>query len=444
MKNINTEKQLGMAWYKFLIYFALFAGAVLNFIYGVNYLSGGIYYSQTNGQITSEIVYAYYGEVLKFLDIVMGFSLIALSVFGLILRQKLVKYSLDAPKLAYVFYSLSFGLGCIYSLLVSAIIAKPIGVSEVCSLVINGVFGVFNIQYFRKRAHLFVGINPSVCHSEPVSRLKTEEHPEENLFSDNTVRINLSPAGQKQKIEVSEYHIYGSDVKLDKDVQFENSCSIAEQSNYTYDSIYNPFAEKNSSSSVKQKYCFRCGCLIDNETKKCTGCGKQYLKNIWMTVIVFSILAVLIGSVVLISTRDYRENDNLGGYNTDANFQSSSQPDYKILGLTYDQYKLASIVATYDVNEYCNHIADLKNMVEMSTYREELKKEKVIEYINNNNTLDYGEKIILYRILFSADNEYNSDIVDYLNGRDDVTYDEMVFVLEELGFAVFEDGKVKW
>lgn len=251
-------------------------------------------------------------------------------------------------------------------------------------------------------------------------------------------------ADLKRKKEVSRYHIYSSDVKLDKDVPFENSCPIAEQSNYTYDSTYNPFAEKNASSSAKQKYCSRCGCLIDNETKKCTGCGKQYLKNIWMTVIVFSILAVLIGSVVLISTRDYRENDNLGGYSTDANFQSSSQPDYKILGLTYDQYKLASIVATYDVNEYCNHIADLKNMVEMSTYREELKKEKVIEYINNNNTLDYGEKIILYRILFSADNEYNSDIVDYLNGRDDVTYDEMVFVLEELGFAVFEDGKVKW
>lgn len=248
----------------------------------------------------------------------------------------------------------------------------------------------------------------------------------------------------KRKKEVSRYHIYGLDVKLDKGVQFENSCPIVEQSNYTYDSTYNPFAEKNASSSVKQKYCSRCGCLIDNETKKCTGCGKQYLKNIWMTVIVFSILVVLIGSVVLISTRDYRENDNLGGYNTDANFQSSSQPDYKILGLTYDQYKLASIVATHDVNEYCNHIADLKNMVEMSTYREELKKEKVIEYINNNNTLDYGEKIILYRILFSTDNEYNSDIVDYLNGRDDVTYDEMVFVLEELGFAVFEDGKVKW
>ena len=302
MKNINTEKQLGMAWYKFLIYFALFAGAVLNFIYGVNYLSGGIYYSQTNGQITSEIVYAYYGEVLKFLDIVMGFSLIALSVFGLILRQKLVKYSLDAPKLAYVFYSLSFGLGCIYSLLVSTIIAKPIGVSEVCSLVINGVFGVFNIQYFRKRAHLFVGINPSVCHSEPVSRLKTEEHPEENLFSDNTVRINLSPADQKQKIEVSEYHIYGSDVKLDKDVQFENSCPIAEQSNYTYDSTYNPFAEKNSSSSVKQKYCSRCGCLINDETKKCTGCGRQYFKlNVFIHVYGKVIINVVVAFLLIVS-----------------------------------------------------------------------------------------------------------------------------------------------
>ena len=58
--------------------------------------------------------------------------------------------------------------------------------------------------------------------------------------------------------------------------------------------------------------------------------------------------------------------------------------------------------------------------------------------------LSTEKKIILYKFLFPYDNEYNNDIVDYLNERDDVSYEEMEFVLLELGFAVFEDGTVKW
>lgn len=38
-----------MKWFKFLIYFALFAGAVINLVYGFNWISGDIYFVQTNG-----------------------------------------------------------------------------------------------------------------------------------------------------------------------------------------------------------------------------------------------------------------------------------------------------------------------------------------------------------------------------------------------------------
>jgi hypothetical protein len=74
------------------------------------------------------------------------------------------------------------------------------------------------------------------------------------------------------------------------------------------------------------------------------------------------------------------------------------------------------------------------------------KKEKVIDYINNSD-LDYGQRIILYRSMYSSKQDkadYNSDIIDYLNSRDDISYEEMVTILEELDMKVDENGYITW
>ena len=73
-------------------------------------------------------------------------------------------------------------------------------------------------------------------------------------------------------------------------------------------------------------------------------------------------------------------------------------------------------------------------------------KEKKIEYINNLD-LDYGQKIILFRTMYDSKEDkanYNADIVDYLNNRGDISYEEMVTILEELDFTVSADGTVTW
>lgn len=73
-------------------------------------------------------------------------------------------------------------------------------------------------------------------------------------------------------------------------------------------------------------------------------------------------------------------------------------------------------------------------------------KEKKIAYINGLG-LDYGQKIILFRTYYDgkADKEaYNADIVEYLNSRDDISYEEMVTILEELDMKVHSDGTVSW
>ncbi len=117
-------------------------------------------------------------------------------------------------------------------------------------------------------------------------------------------------------------------------------------------------------------------------------------------------------------------------------------PYYKELGVTLEQYTIATMI-TDDPKSYCEYIAELDTTLAKGTYGNDLKVEKASEYINNL-PLDYGQKIVLFRIQFPKDTTYNNDIVDYLNERDDITYDEMVYILEELGFAVFDDGTVKW
>ena len=71
------------------------------------------------------------------------------------------------------------------------------------------------------------------------------------------------------------------------------------------------------------------------------------------------------------------------------------------------------------------------------------RKAKVIDYINNLDA-DYETKIILFKSEYPSDNTYNAEIVEYLNNREDVSYDEMVDILTELGFTVTDDGVVKW
>ena len=70
-------------------------------------------------------------------------------------------------------------------------------------------------------------------------------------------------------------------------------------------------------------------------------------------------------------------------------------------------------------------------------------KAKKLDYINSLD-LDYGAKLILFKNEYNADDTYNYEIIDYLNGRDDISRDEMITILKELSFEVHSDGTVTW
>ena len=154
--NTTNGQVLGMAWYKFLIYFALIAGAIINLIYSFNYISGGIYFVETNGEVSAEQVYAYYGTGLQVVDVFYGFFLIAFAILAFVLRHKLANYEPDSLKFVKIFYSLSAGVPFLYAILVAAITGQSLAVQAVTSAIVGLVFLLLNIKYFKKRAHLFV------------------------------------------------------------------------------------------------------------------------------------------------------------------------------------------------------------------------------------------------------------------------------------------------
>ena len=71
------------------------------------------------------------------------------------------------------------------------------------------------------------------------------------------------------------------------------------------------------------------------------------------------------------------------------------------------------------------------------------RKTKVLNYLNNLDA-DYYTKIILFKMEYNADDTYNREIIEYLNSRSDISFEEEVTILRELGFTVTTDGTVRW
>jgi hypothetical protein len=70
-------------------------------------------------------------------------------------------------------------------------------------------------------------------------------------------------------------------------------------------------------------------------------------------------------------------------------------------------------------------------------------KAKKINYINNLD-MEYGKKLVLFKSLFDKDDTYNYEIIDYLNSREDITYEETETILKQLGFTVAANGNIYW
>lgn len=92
------------------------------------------------------------------------------------------------------------------------------------------------------------------------------------------------------------------------------------------------------------------------------------------------------------------------------------------LDLEYQDFKA-------DKNKYGNSISGSK-------------KAKIVNYIESTG-LDYNQKIILHKMYYPADDDYNYDVVDYIVNNVE-TYETRINILETLGFKIAEDGTIYW
>lgn len=144
-----------MKWYKFLIYFALFAGAVGSLWSGIQYVTGLIYGENI-------IVYDFV-DGLKTLDVVMGGCLIARAVLFIVTRSQLAKFKKNGPKLVVACYATDIIWSVVYIVGLVSVYSGILDVSEfldiselVGPVCVDIIMIVYNISYFKQREYLFV------------------------------------------------------------------------------------------------------------------------------------------------------------------------------------------------------------------------------------------------------------------------------------------------
>lgn len=109
------------------------------------------------------------------------------------------------------------------------------------------------------------------------------------------------------------------------------------------------------------------------------------------------------------------------------------------------KYTVSKAVGGYEA--YKRYLSDLNNIKsDKDKYGNSItnsRKTKVVEYINGLD-ISYEEKIILYKSEYKSDDSFNYEIVNYLNSREDLSYNDIKSILTELGFHVDSKGNISW
>ena len=132
---------------------------------------------------------------------------------------------------------------------------------------------------------------------------------------------------------------------------------------------------------------------------------------------------------------------------TETSFFSMTEGEYEYAYDNPGKYAVSKAV-TNDFKEY-NRFKDEINVIKDNNDSSTgiTDKSLVTKYIFDDLDLDDGQKMILYRSLYSSKKDkaqYNTAIVEYLNSRDDISRKEAIAILEELGMKVDSEGRVSW
>lgn len=149
-----------MKWFKFIIYFQLFASAVLMGITAIVLITGAQY------EGAAELVYLVCPP-LKAVDVIYGIVCVAVTVCAILIRQRLAHYVKGAPALYIGFTAAVMASSLVYLFAAMAALATVssdavfTATGDIVSTVIGTLIGAaiflpLNYIYFKKRKELFV------------------------------------------------------------------------------------------------------------------------------------------------------------------------------------------------------------------------------------------------------------------------------------------------
>ncbi|MDE6025787.1 MAG: zinc ribbon domain-containing protein [Lachnospiraceae bacterium] len=150
----NNGNELGMKWFKFVIWFQLYANCVLN-IYNGYRISFGKHYNLDDSYV--QMIYNMY-DGLQTIDLAVGISMMALGVYAIITRYSLAGFKKHGPFMYYLCLFFNILVAVIYCILVKAtVVGIEINNTRMISnAIMMTVLLICNLVYFGKRRHLFV------------------------------------------------------------------------------------------------------------------------------------------------------------------------------------------------------------------------------------------------------------------------------------------------
>ena len=148
--DVAAAPQRGMKWFKFIIYFQLWASMLVYLVTAGKYLTGAYY------EGSAEMVYDFF-PALQPLDIVMGVFCLALAVYAVVVQRALAKFRAKGPMMYYLMYIVNTAVTVLYLLIGSIILGQSAFTAETAGSFLGALVMLFiNIPYFNNRKHLFV------------------------------------------------------------------------------------------------------------------------------------------------------------------------------------------------------------------------------------------------------------------------------------------------
>ncbi len=150
-QNTMTSTEMGMKWYKWVIWVQLFLTALSSVFMGISLLTG-------KQIVDVSFIYTLLGT-LKVLNVIFGIIYVVLAVMSILVRNQLAHYKTGAPSNYLHLLIILWVVGAVYPIIVS-LVTNTFSVfgdilKTIPSIIFFVIYYTLNRTYFRKRESMF-------------------------------------------------------------------------------------------------------------------------------------------------------------------------------------------------------------------------------------------------------------------------------------------------